>query len=135
MKRFRLMKQAMRNRKARLRRDGIRLTLATAVVGVALFGLYVAIAGKSQDIEKREAARLAEIERLQAAKIQALRTGTILFVTFTKYCEEHRFDNSTGYTVGIDYVDCDERLARDKITKKEVATGTDMKDMLASFKK
>ena len=56
-------------------------------------------------------------------------------MTFTKLCAENSFDNTTGHTVAIDHVDCDERLARDSKTKAQGAKAKNMRGMLASFKK
>lgn len=123
----------MRDRRSQMRRDVLRLSLATAFVGASLFAVYGIIS--TPEDPSVAAARLAEIEKLEAEEIQAHRNGTILFVTFTKFCEEHRFDNSTGHTVGIDYVDCDERLARDTKAKAQGAKAKNMRGMLASFKK
>ena len=81
------------------------------------------------------AARLADTQQREAKALLARRNGTILFVTAEKLCEEHRFDNLTGHTVAIDYVDCEERLARDAKAKQEAAKTANMKGMLASFKK
>lgn len=136
MKRFNHIKKAMRDRTSRMRRDGIRLAIAMACLGAGLTAIYGYISSASPDNDPETiAARLAEEQRLDDEARQAYRTGTILFVTFTKYCEEHSFDNQTGNTVAIDHVDCEERLARDSRAKKEAAKGKNMKGMLASFKK
>jgi hypothetical protein len=137
MKHFNRIKRVIRERTPFLRHDGVRLVAATAIVGAALFGLYSVTASLPPPVldEATIAARAAERERAEALALQARRTGTILFVTFTKLCEEHRFDNTTGYTIGIDQVDCDERLTRDTKVTSEGAQGKNMKGMLASFKK
>lgn len=135
MKRLHSIKLAMRDRKSRLRRDVIRLTVATAFVGASLTALYGYISAPPPEDPSVAAARLAEAERLEAQEAVARRTGTILFVTFTKLCEEHRFDNATGHTIAIDYVDCDERLKSDSKAKAQGAKAKNMRGMLASFRK
>lgn len=134
MKHFRRIRLAMRDRRSRLRRDVICLTLATVCLAAGFTALYGYISRPAAD-PAAVAARAAEEERIEALALQARRTGTILFVTFTKYCEEHRFDNQTGHTVGIDYVDCDERLARDNNASREIEKTKNVKGMLASFNK
>ena len=134
MKRLHRIRHAMRDRTSRLRRDVICLTLATACLAAGFTALYGYILRPEAD-PSAIAARAAEEERIEALALQARRTGTILFVTFTKYCEEHRFDNQTGHTVGIDYVDCDERLARDNNARREIEKTKNVKGMLASFNK
>jgi hypothetical protein len=129
-----------RKQSAFLRHDGIRLTAATAVVGAALFGVYVWTGSPPQPPlpdEATLAARLAESQREAALALQARRTGTILFVSSYKYCEEHRFDNTTGNTVAIDYVECEERLARDAKPDKggDGSSAKNMQGMIASFKR
>ena len=138
MKRFYRMKQIFRQRTSLLRHDGIRLTAATAVVGAALFGLYSVIGGQPPVPvidEAALAARLTDALRQQTKAAESRRVGSIVFVTAEKYCEEYKFDNATGHVVGIDYVDCEERLTRDADVKKEVAKSANLKGMLASFKK
>jgi hypothetical protein len=138
MKHFQRMLGVVRERTPFLRHDGVRLIAATAVVGAALVGLYSVTAGQPPAPvldEATLAARLADTQRQEAKALQARRNGTILFVTAEKLCEEHRFDNLTGHTVAIDYVDCEERLAREANAKQEAAKTANMKGMLASFKK
>jgi hypothetical protein len=134
MKRIQIMRQAVRDRTMQLRRDSATLTLATALVGASLYGLYSYVGSKTidPDFEAAAAARIADEQRLEAL---ARRKGTILFVTFGQYCEEHSFDNATGHTVGIDYVNCDERLKRESNARAEGAKAKNMKGMLASFNK
>lgn len=138
MKHFHRMLRWIRARTPYLRHDGVRLTAATAVVGAALFGLY-SLTGNQPPApvldEATIAARLADTKQREAKTLLARRNGTILFVTADKLCEEHRFDNATGYTVAIEYVDCEERLSRDATPKIEAAKTANMKGMLASFKK
>ncbi|MDO8877701.1 MAG: hypothetical protein Q8M24_07400 [Pseudolabrys sp.] len=134
MKRFHRIRHALQDRTSRLRRDVICLTLATVCLAAGFTALYGYISRPAAD-PAAIAARAAEEERIAALALQARRTGTILFVTFTKYCEEHRFDNQTGYTVGIEYVNCDERLARDNDALREIEKTKNVKGMLASFKK
>ncbi len=120
-----------------LRHDSIRLTAATAVVVVSLFGLYCVTVGEPSSpvmTEATAAARLADTQRQEALAFEARRRGTILFVSTDKYCEEHKFDNVTGQTLAIDYVDCEERLARDANVNRAAKT-SNMKGMLASFKR
>jgi hypothetical protein len=132
------MVEIVRDRTPFLRHDSVRLTAAIAVVGGAFFGLYSTIERQPPALvidEGAVAARFAESQREAAKALAARRSGSILFVSADKYCEEYRFDNSTGHVVSIDYVDCEERLARDDNAKKEVAKTANMKGMLASFKK
>jgi hypothetical protein len=137
MKHLQRMLRLVRERTPFLRHDGVRLVAATAVVGAALFGLY-SLTGNQPPApvldEATIAARLAETQQRESKALLARRNGTILFVTADKLCEEHRFDNQTGHTVAIDYVDCEERLSRD-IAKQEASKAANMKGMLASFKK
>jgi hypothetical protein len=118
------------------RRDGLRLAVAILLMTGALLGLYGSIAGlplmKVPVVD--EAGALRRIE----AQAQARRIGSILFLAPDRFCEEHSFDNFTGNTVSIQYIDCDGRLAG-RIAADTAAAKTgntqNMQDMLASFKK
>jgi hypothetical protein len=135
MKRFYGIARIVREKALWLRRDSVRLTAATAIVGAALFGLYSAIAVQASRPVIDEAAladRLTETLRQQA---EARRIGSIVFASPDKYCEEHTFDNTSGNVVAIDMVDCEERLTRELTMKSKAAKPAGMKDMLTSFKK
>ena len=131
------LNKATQNRAKRsARRDGVRLTVATLIVAAALLGLYGTLSGlpmmKVPVVD--EAAALRRIE----AQMQARRIGSILFLAPDRFCEEHSFDNVTGYTVSIQYIDCDGRLAGRTETEPAAAKAgntQNMQDMLASFKK
>ncbi len=115
------------------RRDGLRLAVATMLVAGSLAGLYVFIG--AQPVTKIAAIDAGEIMRRNEAQIWAHRMGSILFMSPYQYCELHRFDNFTGDTVAIDYVDC-EATAEKQITADTQAAKTEsMKGMLSSFKK
>ncbi len=115
------------------RRDGLRLAVATMLVAGALAGLYVFIG--AQPVTKVAAIDAGEIMRRNEAQIWAHRMGSILFMSPYQYCELHRFDNFTGDTVAIDYVDC-EATAEKQITAETRAAKTEsMKGVLSSFKK
>lgn len=118
------------------RRDGVRLAVAIVAMTGVLLGLYGSIAGlpwmRVPPVD--EAAALRRIE----AQIQARRIGSILFLAPDRFCEEHSFDNLTGNTVSIQYIDCDGRLAgRIEADAAAARTGNtqNMQNMLASFKK
>ena len=115
------------------RRDGLRLAVATLLMAGALVGLYAFIG--AQPATKVAAVDEGEVLRRNEAQIQARRMGSILFLSPYQYCELHRFDNLTGDTVAIDYVDC-EATAESQITAETLATKTEnMKNVLSSFKK
>jgi hypothetical protein len=138
MKQLRRIKQLIRDHTPYLRHDSVRLAAATAVVGAALFGVYSASISQPPGPvfdEASIAARLTDTLRQEAQALAARRSGTILFVSTDKFCEEHRFDNVTGQTVAIDYVDCEERLSRETNVQPEAGKTASMKNMLASFKK
>ncbi|MDO9412450.1 MAG: hypothetical protein Q7T81_07745 [Pseudolabrys sp.] len=131
------IKQVIRERATFLQHDGVQLAAATTFVGAALFGIYNYTGQPPAPYidEAAVAARFAESQREAALVRQARRAGTILFVSADKFCEEHHFDNATGHTVAIDYVDCEERLSRNADIKKEEAKTAGLKGMLAGFKK
>jgi hypothetical protein len=131
------IKQVIQERTTFLQHDGVQLAAATTFVCAALFGIYNYTGQPPAPYidEAAVAARFEESQREAALAQQARRSGTILFVSADKYCEEHHFDNMTGHTVAIDYVDCEERLSRAAEVKKEETKTAGMKGMLASFKK
>lgn len=129
----RLQKPAQRPQARVTRRDGLRLAVATILVAGALVGLYAFI--DSQPVAKVAAIDADEVSRRNEAQIRAHRMGSILFLSPYQYCELHRFDNFTGNTVAIDYVDC-EATAEKQITADTLAAKTEsMKGVLSSFKK
>jgi hypothetical protein len=129
----RLQKLAPRPQARVTRRDGVRLAVATLLVAGALAGLYVFVG--AQPVTKVTAVDTGEVERRNEAEIKAHRMGSILFLSPYQYCELHRFDNFTGNTVAIDYVDC-EATAEKQITAETLATKAEsMKGVLSSFKK
>ena len=129
----RLQKPAQRLQTRVTRRDGLRLAVATFLMAGALVGLYFFIG--AQPVTKVAAVDDGEVLRRNEAQVQAHRMGSILFLSPYQYCELHRFDNLTGNTVAIDYVDC-EATAEKQITAETLATKADnMKNVLSSFKK
>jgi hypothetical protein len=115
------------------RRDGLRLLVATLVMAGALAGLYAFI--DAQPVAKVAAAGADDVVRRNEALARAHRMGSILFLSPYQYCELHRFDNLTGNTVAIDYVDC-EATAEKQITADTLAAKTEnLKGVLSSFKK
>ncbi len=135
MKRFSGITQAVRRRTSWLRHDSLRLAAATAVVGAALFGVYNALGGQSAVPVIDEAAVAEHLTETLRQQAEARRLGSIIFASAEKYCEEYKFDNATGYVVDINLVDCEERLTREAVAKKEAAKSAGLKGMLTSFKK
>lgn len=134
------LNKATQNRAKRsARRDGVRLTVATLIVAAALLGLYGSLSGLPMMMKVPVVDEAAALRRIDAqAQAQARRIGSILFLAPDRFCEEHSFDNFTGYTVSIQNIDCDGRLAG-RIAADTAAAKTgntqNMQDMLASFKK
>lgn len=130
--------KATQNRAKRsARRDGVRLTVATLIVAAALLGLYGTLSGLPMMMKVPVVDEAAALRRIEA-QMQARRIGSILFLAPDRFCEEHSFDNFTGNTVSIQYIDCDGRLAgRAEADATAAKTGNtqNMQDMLASFKK
>jgi len=116
-----------------LRRDGMRFALAATVVVGALVALYGLIG--TSPFAKVAVVDEAAVMRSIEAQIRARRIGSILFLTSDRLCEEHAFDNVTGYTVSIDYVDCETRLENKNKIEAQAAKTASMQGMLASFKK
>ena len=116
-----------------LRRDGVRLAVATTIVAGALVALYGLI-GNSPFAKIAAVDEAATLRRIEA-QIQARRIGSILFLTSDRLCEEHTFDNVTGYTVSIDHVDCETRLENKNKIEAQTAKTASMQGMLASFRK
>ena len=114
------------------RRDGVRLAIATAVVAAALAALY-SLVGEMPftRIPVDEAAAARRVE----AEIAARRVGSILFLSSDRLCEEHQFDNRTGNTVSIDFVDCAARLERGTGVDLQTEKAAGQQNMLSSFKK
>ena len=84
---------------------------------------------------KVAAAGADDVVRRNEALARAHRMGSILSLSPYQYCELHRFDNLTGNTVAIDYVDC-EATAEKQITADTLAAKTEnLKGVLSSFKK
>lgn len=132
------LNKATQNRAKRsARRDGVRLTVATLIVAAALLGLYGSLSGLPMMMKVPVVDETAALRRIEA-QAQARRIGSILFLAPDRFCEEHSFDNFTGNTVSIQYIDCDGRLAG-RIAADTAAAKTgntqNMQDMLASFKK
>lgn len=132
------LNKATQNRAKRsARRDGVRLTVATMIVAAALLGLYGSLSGLPMMMKVPVVDETAALRRIEA-QAQARRIGSILFLAPDRFCEEHSFDNFTGNTVSIQYIDCDGRLAG-RIAADTAAAKTgntqNMQDMLASFKK
>lgn len=115
-------------------RDGLRLLFATVVMAGVLAGVYAFV--DPQPVAKVGAVDAADdVVRRNEALVRAHRMGSILFLSPYQYCELHRFDNLTGNTVAIDYVDC-EATAEKQITADTMAAKTEsMKDVLSSFKR
>lgn len=132
------LKKATQNRAKRsARHDGVRLAVATVTVAAALLGLYGTLSGLPMMMQAPDVDEAAALRRIEA-QMQARRIGSILFLAPDRFCEEHSFDNVTGYTVSIQYIDCDGRLAgRVEADPAAAKAGTTqhMQDMLASFKK
>ena len=115
------------------RRDALRLALATTLLAGALAGLYFFIG--SQPLPQVAAIDDGEVLRRNEAQAQARRMGSILFLSPYQFCELHRFDNQTGNTVAIEYVDCEETVEK-QITADTLGAKTEnMKNVLSSFKK
>lgn len=115
-----------------LRRDGVRLAIATAVVAAALAALYGAVGEISF---ARIPVDEATVARRIQAEIEARRIGSILFLSSDRLCEEHQFDNRTGNTVSIDLVDCATRLERGNGADLQAAKAAGMQNMFSSFRK
>ena len=132
------LNKATQNRAKRsARRDGVRLAVATLIVAAALLGLYGTLSGLPMMMKVPVVDEAAALRRIEA-QMQARRIGSILFLAPDRFCEEHSFDNATGYTVSIQYIDCDGRLAgRTEADPAAAKAGNtqNMQDMLASFKK
>lgn len=133
-----LLKKPTQSRKTRsARRDGVRLAVATAIVAAALLGLYGSLSGLPMMMKVPVVDEAAVLRRIEA-QAQARRIGSILFLAPDRFCEEHSFDNFTGNTVSIQYIDCDGRLAGRTAADTAAAKAgntQNMQDMLASFKK
>jgi hypothetical protein len=127
-------KPVQRSKTRAKRRDDLRLIFATTVMVGALAGLYAFV--DAQPVAKIAAIGADEaVLRRNQALIRAHRMGSILFMSPYQYCELHRFDNFTGNTVAIDYVDC-EATAEEQITANTLAAKSEnMKGMLSGFKK
>ena len=115
-----------------LRRDGLRLVVATAVVAAALAALYnvvgdIRLTGPPVDE--------ATVARRIQAEIEARRVGSILFLSSDRLCEEHQFDNHTGNTVSINMVDCAGRLERGTGVELQAAKAAGLQNMFSSFRK
>ena len=115
-----------------LRRDGIRLAVATVLVAAALAVIY-SIVGKTPftSVPVDEAAVARRIQ----AETEARRVGSILFLSSDRLYEEHQFDNRTGNTVSIDFVDCAARLDRGSGADLQAAKAAGLQNMFSSFKK
>lgn len=129
----RLQKSAQRPQTRVTRRDGVRLAVATVLVAGALVGLYAFIG--AQPVTKVTAIEADEVLRRNEAQIRAHRMGSILFQSPYQYCELHRFDNLTGNTVAIDYVDCEAAAEKQIAADEPTAKAESMKGVLSSFKK
>ncbi|HEY0301702.1 MAG TPA: hypothetical protein VGC36_10230 [Rhizomicrobium sp.] len=104
-----LIKRPAQKRARRITwRDGMRFAVAVTLGAVALFALYGLVAG-TPFLKVEPVDEAAEMRRIEA-QAQARRFGSIVFLTSERMCEEHRFDNSNGYTVAINYVDCEARM-------------------------
>ncbi len=115
-----------------LRRDGLRLVVATAVVAAALAALYNLVGDMPFT---RISVDEATVARRIQAEIEARRIGSILFLSSDRLCEEHQFDNRTGNTVSIDLVDCAARLERGTSVELQAAKAAGLQNMFSSFKK
>ena len=115
-----------------LRRDGVRLVVATALVAAALAAIYNVVGNLPFARIPVDEATLAR--RIQA-EIEARRIGSILFLSSDRLCEEHQFDNRTGNTVSIDVVDCEARLERGNGADLQAEKATGMQNMFSSFRK
>lgn len=117
------------------RRDGIRLAVATAIVAAALAALYGLVG--EMPFTRIPVDDAAAARHIQAA-IEARRIGSILFLSSDRLCEEHRFDNQTGNTVSIDFVDCAARLEHGTGTDLQAAKAAKaagLQNMFSSFRK
>lgn len=117
------------------RRDGLRLAVAIVIMAGLLLGLYGVIA--RSPLMKVAVIDEAAVQRRIDAEAKARRIGSILFLAPDRFCEEHSFDNATGYTVSIQTIDCDARVAGRTAVEAPSKSGNmqNMQDMLASFKK
>ena len=115
-----------------LRRDGVRLLVATAFVAAALAALYSVVGDiRLTKIPVDE----ATVARRIQAEIEARHIGSILFLTPDRLCEEHQFDNRTGNTMSIDLVDCAARLERGTGVEIQAAKAAGLQNMFSSFRK
>jgi hypothetical protein len=115
-----------------LRRDGLRLLVATAFVAAALAALYSVVGDiRLTRIPIDEAAVARRIQ----AEVEARRVGSILFLSSDRLCEEHQFDNRTGNTMSIEMVDCAARLERGTSVELQAAKAAGLQNMFSSFRK
>lgn len=133
LNRRRARRSALRPQARVTRRDGLLLVFATMLVAGMLVAAYTFIANRP--LPQVAALDQSEVLRRYEAQRQARRMGSILFMSPYQYCELHRFDNFTGNTVAIDYVDCESTVEQQTTAETLAAKAANMKDVLSSFKR
>ena len=89
--------------------DGLRVTLVITALTGALLSVFVL--ATASPIAGSGAQTQAEAQ--PAPDERDHRTGSIVFVSRKKMCEELRFDNISEQILSVGYVDCEARLVRD----------------------
>ena len=89
--------------------DGLRVTLVITALTGALLSVFVL--ATASPIVGSGAQTQATVQ--PAPDERDHRTGSIVFVSRKKMCEEMRFDNISEQILSVGYVDCEARLVRD----------------------
>lgn len=119
------------------RSDVLRLSVAIAsllgallVISFILNPLFI-----SKDALKGKQKGDSAAELHQQAEDKARRTGSIVFMTQAKMCEELRFDNVAEQVLSVADIDCEEWLTRTNAMDAKTAKAANMRSVLDSFKK
>ena len=129
---FKLTRVALR------RREGLRLTVAIATLIGALSALSLIITPffiSNSALTGEKNLTTAELHQQAQEKAKARRTGSIIFVTHAKMCEELRFDNVAEQILSVDSIDCEDWLTRTTTNEAKSAKAANMRSVLDSFKK
>ena len=114
--------------------DGYRVTLMTTMlVGVLMSVLIVATASPTSPF----AIFFAQTRGTAGPAPDAPdhRTGSILFVSHKRMCEELRFDNISEQVLSVGTIDCDARFAHENDDDAQTRRSARTLMMLAAFKK